>query len=334
MGTPSHRRSHERRDGVWRKSGQQRQCGSRATPGVLCEPPSRVGSLGRARVFCTSQICRLGYICELDRCVVASGGTVEVFVPSTTPPPLRSSPAVLRWTSAHQPSESNFHPPVADALEDIIHLTDVEFDSYLASSQGGLPAPPGPLGLPKLQWNPLKNESLPGSITGIGVETNLERSHQGNKEVYDRGWIWSPPMRATLHRLTSTRKRASNSNTRLQQEQSARLWGDCGHTISPPPIHNTLNNEYEEEGSKSKTALLYPRETVASSNTRLQQEQSARLWGDCGHTISPPPIHNTLNNEYEEEGIKIQDGTTLQKRDKRGEFQYETTTRTKCEALE
>ncbi|KAG8265617.1 hypothetical protein J6590_091117 [Homalodisca vitripennis] len=58
---------------------------ARATPGVLCEPPSPVGSLGRARDFRTSQMCRLGLICELDRSVVASGATVEVFVPPTTP---------------------------------------------------------------------------------------------------------------------------------------------------------------------------------------------------------------------------------------------------------
>ncbi|KAG8309382.1 hypothetical protein J6590_087381 [Homalodisca vitripennis] len=36
------------------------------------------------------------------------------------PSSLRSSPAVLRWTSAHQPSESNFHPPVAVYVTNLV----------------------------------------------------------------------------------------------------------------------------------------------------------------------------------------------------------------------
>ncbi|KAG8332526.1 hypothetical protein J6590_020031 [Homalodisca vitripennis] len=88
------------------------ECGERVDSSVSVECGARCGCRRQREPHQGSYVSRLPRSGSRFLYVTNLSQLKCLFLPQQ--PPLRSSPAVLRWTSAHQPSESNFHPPVAD----------------------------------------------------------------------------------------------------------------------------------------------------------------------------------------------------------------------------
>ncbi|KAG8315347.1 hypothetical protein J6590_073073 [Homalodisca vitripennis] len=88
-------------------------------------------------------------------------------------------------------------------------------------------------------------------ITGIGRGTSLERNQQENKGVSDHGLTMSSPTGAAIH-------------TNEYDNEGFGIQG--GTTLSKREIRGYNNHT--------------PWNYAASSNTRLQQKQSMRLWSD------------------------------------------------------
>ncbi|KAG8318128.1 hypothetical protein J6590_010003 [Homalodisca vitripennis] len=174
-------------------------------------------------------------------------------------------------------------------------LTDVDHG-------GGLPAPPE---LPVLQRAPWKNDSLSlRIITGIRIGTRLERNHHENKGVSSRSR--SPPSGTMLHTLTSKKKEAieiQDSTTLPNRDRHGKLqynkfetfetWKEdieTQDTTLPAREQNARLCEGPRPDHTSRmatTVQLYTLEKDLISSTRLQQEQSTRLWNDCDRTTSP-----------------------------------------------
>ncbi|KAG8260459.1 hypothetical protein J6590_096846 [Homalodisca vitripennis] len=81
-------------------------------------------------------------------------------------------------------------------------------------------------------------------------------------------------------------------------------------------------------------ATLHPRGTSRSLlGLRTTEERVPYFYLESGKKPQPDQVisheYDKLINVYEEEEIETQDGTTLPKRDRRSELQYETTKRKK-----